>query len=197
MGHGSGGLRLVSILHKSDPRLCLNHPNLLEARVLAEEHLQHHGGCLMWQVLDEEDVVWYNNLWHHDSLASSYRQLGELVQKNKSCKRRTSYQVMEEHSYIRIRIIAPTAGLYIPNIMQCIKSYNIIMPETQAISDHHSILCMTNSPNTMQWESGSCTGMEIYLPYSIKLWAVICKTLYVNKRHWDELILAPMLKHVQ
>lgn len=72
-GHGSGGLLLVSILHESDPGLRLDHPNLLEARVLAEEHLQHHGGRLVWQVLDKEDVVWYNDLWHHDPLSSSYR----------------------------------------------------------------------------------------------------------------------------
>lgn len=82
--HGSSGLRLVSILHESNPRLCLDHPNLLEARVLAEEHLEHHGCRLVWQVLDEQDVVWYDNLWHHDPLSSSYRYLGELVQKNKS-----------------------------------------------------------------------------------------------------------------
>jgi hypothetical protein len=27
----------------------------------------------VWQVLDKEDVVWYNDLWHHDPLSSSYR----------------------------------------------------------------------------------------------------------------------------
>jgi hypothetical protein len=73
MVHGSGSLPLVAVLHESNPRLCFNHSDFLEPWVLTEEHLKHHRGRLMWEVLDEEDVIRYNYLRHHDLLCASKR----------------------------------------------------------------------------------------------------------------------------
>lgn len=55
--HRNIGLAVVLKLHESNARLGLDHPDLPEARVLLEQDLEHHARGLVWQVLDEEDVV--------------------------------------------------------------------------------------------------------------------------------------------
>ena len=55
--HRDHGLAVVLELHKSNAWFGFDHPDFPEARVLLEQDLEHHARGLVWQVLDEEDVV--------------------------------------------------------------------------------------------------------------------------------------------
>lgn len=55
--HRDMGLAVVLKLHKSNAWLGLDHPDFPKPRVLLEQDLEHHARGLVWQVLDEEDVV--------------------------------------------------------------------------------------------------------------------------------------------
>jgi hypothetical protein len=81
--HRHHGLAVVLELHKGNAWFGFDHPDFPEAGILLEQDLEHHARGLVWQVLDEEDVV-RRSRWLLRSLAQTRRLIALCTSRQRS-----------------------------------------------------------------------------------------------------------------
>jgi len=112
--HRDHGLAVVLKLHKSNAWFGFDHPDFPEARVLLEQDLEHHARGLVWQVLDEEDVV-RRSRWLLRNLAQTRR----LIALYTSCQRSSTISR-------RIKKLTLRSEIHITNFRTSVKDISLV-----------------------------------------------------------------------